>query len=156
MERYLKKKRTMNECTRDLCSNDDEYKQLFNAEQLVKAGNIPLPTIVFTPKRSKEIYSLEENKLTELFNQISEKINVLKMNPSQSNLKVPNPFDTDLQLVEIDLDEKRQEIDRVKFIKEHSHYYPILSTIDFDMLRHKMTVYAVNSQQFLKLLKTSK
>ena len=40
MEKYLKKKRTMNECTRDLCSNDDEYKQLFNAEQLVKAGNI--------------------------------------------------------------------------------------------------------------------
>jgi hypothetical protein len=36
MEKYLKKKRTMNECTRDLCSNDDEYKQLFNAEQLVK------------------------------------------------------------------------------------------------------------------------
>ena len=70
MEKYLKKKRTMNECTRDLCSNDDEYKQLFNAEQLVKAGNISLPTIVFTPKRSKEIYSLEEEKLTELFNQI--------------------------------------------------------------------------------------
>ena len=151
MEKYLKKKRTMNECTRDLCSNDDEYKQLFNAEQLVKAGNISLPTIVFTPKRSKEIYSLEENKLTELFNQISEKINVLKLNPNQSNLKAPNPFDTDLQLVEIDLDEKRQEVDRVQFVKEHPHYYPVLSTIDFDMLRHKMTVYAVKQPTILEL-----
>ena len=48
MEKYLKKKRTMNECTRDLFSNDDEYKQLFNAEQFVNAaGNIPLPNIVF-------------------------------------------------------------------------------------------------------------
>ena len=33
MEKYLKKKKTMNECLRDKCSNDEEYKQLFNAEQ---------------------------------------------------------------------------------------------------------------------------
>ena len=126
MEKYLKKKKTMNECTRDMCTNDYEYKQVFNAEQLVKAGNIPLPTIVFTPKRSKEIYSLNDNQISELYTQISDKISSLKMNPNHLQFKAPNPFDTDLQLVEIDLSEHQQELDRVKFVKEHSHYYPVM------------------------------
>jgi hypothetical protein len=73
------------------------------------------------------------------------------MNPNQSSLKAPNPFDTDLQLVEIDLDEKQQEVDRVKFVKEHPHYYPVMSTIDFDLLRHKMTVYPVKQPTILEL-----
>ena len=108
MEKYLKKKKTMNECLRDKCSNDEEYKQLFNAEQLVKAGNIQLPSIIFTPKRSKEIYSLNEQQLKDLHTQITDKIKLINKDNNNSNFKAPNPFDTELQLVEIDLNEKQQ------------------------------------------------
>ena len=96
MEKYLKKKKTMNECSRDMCTDDYEYKQIFNAEQLVKAGNIPLPTIVFTPKRSKEIYSLNDNQMSELYTQISDKISSLKINPNHLQFIAPNPFDTSI------------------------------------------------------------
>ena len=151
MEKYLKKKKTMNECLRDKCSNDEEYKQLFNAEQLVKAGNIQLPSIIFTPKRSKEIYSLNEQQLIDLHTQITDKIKLIYKDNNSSIFKAPNPFDTELQLVEIDLNEKQQEIDRVKFVKDHPHYYPVMSTIDFDLLRHKMTVYQIKQPTILEL-----
>ncbi len=47
MEKYLKKKKTMNEYSKDSCDNDEDYNQLFKAELVVKAVNIQLPSIPF-------------------------------------------------------------------------------------------------------------
>ncbi len=51
--------------------------------------------------------------MSEVYTQISDKTSSLKINQNHFQFKVPNPFDTDLQLVEIDLNEKQHEIDRV-------------------------------------------
>ena len=74
MEKYLRNKRTMNECLKECCETDKEYHELIKSEKSITAYNLVLPKIIYTPKRSKEVTSLSKIELNEICGKINDKL----------------------------------------------------------------------------------
>ena len=151
MEKYLKKKRTMNECLRDSCESEKEFHSLLKAEKLEKANNFALSQIIYTPKRSKEVTSLNETCLLLMCLNIKEKQKNIKT--FQNNLISDSVYNNEeyLKVVEFDVEEKIYEKNRIEFVKSHPEYYPVLSTLDFESLRKRMTEYKLKQPTIQEL-----
>ena len=151
MEKFLKKKKTMQEYLRDNCSNEQEYIKVFKAESIVKASNLSLPTFVYTPKRSSEVTKLNDLEVAVLCKNINEKFN--QLSPTHSDFLpkeyVGNPDDQ--CVLELDIDENRKSLNRIEYVKSHSHYYPVLSKIDFELLRKKITKFEFKQPTIMEL-----
>lgn len=151
MKKFLKNKRLMNECLRENCETDKEYNEILKAEKLVKAFNLILPKIIFTPKRSKEITTLSIKELNEMCDKIKDNISKNYSSNQITQNAENNEKLSELRMVDIDIDENNYEQDRIKFVKNHPEYYPVLSTLDFEMLKKRMTEYKLKQPTILEL-----
>lgn len=151
MEKYLKKKRTMNESEKDYFSSEEKHIKFIKEIRDVHATNLILPKIIYTPKRSKEVTGLCQFRLNEL---CKNSLEMFKVHVFKDVKFFPKEYEGKqdvLSLLEINFEESEKDSDRVSFVKNHPEYFPVLSTIDFELLRSKMTTYVLKQPTITEL-----